>query len=149
MMWIVTIVLTAALALGAASTTRADEASELATVRTAMQTLDTAFEKEDEATIRSLVTPDHIAIAPVYGGSATVDEQFALFSDISYSVYDASERAVMFLDPQTVITNHQVSLKGTFRGNSLPSPVFVTEIWVKQDGKWLQRLYQETPTNIL
>jgi len=148
MMWIVTIVLTAALALGAASTTRADEASELATVRTAMQTLDTAFEKEDEATIRSLVTPDHIAIAPVYGGSATVDEQFALFSDISYSVYDASERAVMFLDPQTVITNYQVSLKGTFRGNPLPSPVFVTEIWVKQDGKWLQRLYQETPTSI-
>ncbi len=96
------------------------------------------------------MTPDHVAIAPVYGGSATVEEQFALFPDFSYSAYRLStEPSVAFLDPQTAITSYQVSLKGTFRGNPLPSPVFITEIWVKQDGKWLQRLYQETPTNIL
>jgi ketosteroid isomerase-like protein len=133
---------------GAASSTRADDGSELAAVRAAMQALDAAFENQDEATILSLVTPDHVAIAPVYGGSATVEEQFALFPAISYSAYDATEPAVAFLDPQTVITNYRISLKGTFRGNPLPSPVFVTEIWVKQDGKWLQRLYQETPTSI-
>ena len=149
MMRVLTIVLTLLVALaGAASTTLADDASELAAVRTVMQTLDTAFEREDEATIRSLVTPDHVAIAPVYGGSATVDEQFALFPDIRYSGYDATQPTIAFLDPQTVIANYQVSLDGTFRGKTLPSPVFVTEIWVKQDDKWLQRLYQETPTTI-
>ena len=148
MMRIATVVLTAALALGAVSATRADDASELAAVGAAMQTLDTAFEKEDEAMIRSLVTADHVAIAPVYGGSATVEEQFALFPDIRYSAYDATEPTIAFLDAQTAIGNYQVSLKGTFRGNPLPSPVFITELWVKQDGKWLQRLYQETPTSI-
>lgn len=149
MMRVLMMALTFALALGTVSATRADDASELAAVRAAMQTLDAAFEKEDEATIRSLVTPDHVAIAPVYGGSATVEEQFALFPDIRYSGYDATDPTIAFLDPQTAITSYQVSLKGTFRGNPLPSPVFITEIWVKQDGKWLQRLYQETPTNIL
>jgi hypothetical protein len=27
----------------------------------------------------------------------------------------------------------------------VPSPVYVGEVWVKRDGKWLQASYQETP----
>ena len=34
--------------------------------------------------------------------------------------------------------------EGTFKGRSLPSPVFVTSLFVKRDGRWLERLYQTT-----
>jgi ketosteroid isomerase-like protein len=128
-----------------AAPARADDAAEIPAVKAAMTTLDTAYEKEDEATIRSLVTSDHLAIAPIYGGSATVSEQVALFPDIHYSAYRATAPRIDLLDPQTALANYQISLEGTFRGNPLASPVFVTEIWVKRDGKWLQQLYQETP----
>ena len=34
--------------------------------------------------------------------------------------------------------------EGAFKGRPLPSPVFVTSLYVKRDGKWLERLYQTT-----
>lgn len=123
----------------------ADEAVDAAELRSAMQALDVAFENQDEAAIRSLSAEGHIAIAPTYGGAVDLEEQFARFADIQYTSYDTTDPTIEFLDPRTAITNYRVALDGTARGVPLASPVFVTEIWVKRDGKWLQKLYQETP----
>ncbi len=41
--------------------------------------------------------------------------------------------------------NFRAKTVGTYKGKPLPAKVYVTEIWVKRDGRWLQCLYQETP----
>jgi hypothetical protein len=123
---------------------RADDAAETAAVAAAMDTLNKAFEDEDTAKIRALMTADHTAIAWMYDGAATVDEQIALFPDIEYSTYDTTMPAFSLIADGAAMANYEISLGGTFRGDPLPSRVYVTQIWVKHDGQWLQRAYQET-----
>jgi hypothetical protein len=40
---------------------------------------------------------------------------------------------------------YRATIKGTYQGQEVPSPVQVGEVWVKRDGKWVQASYQETP----
>jgi hypothetical protein len=40
---------------------------------------------------------------------------------------------------------YRATIKGTYAGKAVPSPVYVGEVWIKRDGKWLQASYQETP----
>jgi hypothetical protein len=40
---------------------------------------------------------------------------------------------------------YRATIKGTYAGKAVPSPVYASEVWVKRDGKWLQASYQETP----
>ena len=39
----------------------------------------------------------------------------------------------------------KVVLEGTFQGKPVPPKIFVTEIVVRRDGRWLEMLYQMTP----
>lgn len=127
-----------------ASAARADDAADTRDLAAAMETLNAAFTAEDEAAIRAMMTPDHTAVARMYDGAATIDQQFALFPDVEYSTYDETAAEISLLTDTVAIVNYRISLKGTFRGEPLPSRLYVTQVWVKQDGKWLQRAYQET-----
>jgi uncharacterized protein (TIGR02246 family) len=106
--------------------------------------LDRAFETGDAETIKSLMTPDHVAVTPYYGAPQTVAEQIASLGDLEYAQTDAGEPAVTLLGPDVAIRTGIAELKGSYKGKPLPPRVFATEIMVKRDGKWLERLYQAT-----
>jgi hypothetical protein len=55
---------------------------------------------------------------------------------------------VTVLGPYAAQITYENSFKGTFDGKELPKRVFVSEIWLKQKGKWLQQFYQDTPIAI-
>jgi hypothetical protein len=110
----------------------------------AMRQLNAAFETEDRAAIGGLVTPDHRAIGPIYPGAVGLADQLAYFPEVHYRSSVATPPRIEMLGPDVALVNAEVALDGEFRGRKLPARVYVTAIWVRLGGRWLQKLYQET-----
>ncbi len=120
----------------------AEMAEEL---KAARLTLDAAFQNGDGATIKSMVTPDHVGVTSYNPGAFPTDEQIANLSKFKGEYFDFSENKVDILGPDAVMITFENSLSGTYDGKPLPSRIFVVEIWTRTSGKWLQKYYQETP----
>ena len=127
-----------------AACSQPDNIATIEAIDNAAAKLDEAFETGDAETIRSLMTPDHIAVTLYYGAPQTVAEQIASLDDFEYAQTDVGEPTVTLLGPETAIRTGIVELKGSYKGQPLPARVFATEIMVKRDGKWLERVYQAT-----
>ncbi len=117
---------------------------ELADLKAARAKLEAAFVNQDADTIRSLMTPDHIAATHVFGGAIGLDEQIAALADLKVTFADISEPQITMFGSEDAYVTYEESLHGTFRGEPLPDRVFASEVWVKMDGKWLEKVYQET-----
>ena len=59
------------------SEARADDADTIAAINASSNALDEAFTKKDVATIKALMTPDHLTVTPYYRGPQTVEDQLA------------------------------------------------------------------------
>jgi len=123
----------------------ADEAATIAEIRAAVVEVDQAYADEDLATIERLTTSDHVSIAPRYGGAALKEGQLATFEALERRNFDYSPIEVELLAPDIALVGFEKSYEGTFQGVPLPPRVIVSEVWLRRDGTWRQRLYQETP----
>ena len=120
---------------------------ELADLKAARARLGEAFVKQDAGMLRGLMTADHIAATHVYGGAISLDEQIASLPDLKVTFTDISEPEITMFGNEGAYVSYEESLHGTFRGEPLPDRVFASEVWVKMDGKWLEKVYQETIIN--
>jgi uncharacterized protein (TIGR02246 family) len=136
--------LAAALAIATTAPAPADEAADIAAIEAQRTALGQAYETGDADAIRGLMTPDQRSVTFVYDGPQTVDEQVATMKDLKVEVYDAIPPTFDMLGPDAALVTTEQSYRGTYKGNPLPGRVFVGEVWVKVDGKWLQKFYQET-----
>jgi hypothetical protein len=66
-------------------------------------------------------------------------------SDWKTSEYKIEGLKVKTLTKDVALVSFQATIKGTYKGKEVPSPVQVVEVWIKRDGKWLEASYQETP----
>ena len=124
---------------------QADEASEIAGVKAAIESLDEAFRSKDAAAIKAHMTSDHVAIGPTYGGAVLIDEQFGFLDRIVLTEWSrTTEPEVTLLSDTVAMSTFGISIEGTMDGEPLHTRAYGTQIWVKRDGKWLQYLYQET-----
>jgi hypothetical protein len=137
-------VLAAVLLVAAACPAFADDAADIAAIEAQRAALGKAYEDGDADAVRAMLTPDQRSVAFVYDGPVTVDEQIATLKDLDVEVYDALAPKVDLLGPGSALVTTEQSYRGTFKGNPLPGRVFIGEVWVKVDGKWLQKFYQET-----
>ena len=122
----------------------ADEAADIAAIKSSTEALGQAFVSQDAETIRAMMTPDHVAVAFIYKGPQTLEEEIASLPDLKMEIYDAIPLTVSLLGPDAALVTGEQSYRGTFQGNPLPERVFLSEVWVRVDGKWLQKFYQET-----
>jgi uncharacterized protein (TIGR02246 family) len=113
-------------------------------VERAVHAIQTAFNKGDVATLKLLMTEDHMATL-TYAQFAKAADQLAVLTEFKFSEYKIDGLKVKSLTPDTALVTYQATIKGTYKGNKVPSPVQVVEVWIKRDGKWLQGSYQETP----
>jgi hypothetical protein len=134
------LVLLAAPLIGA----KAADADTIAAVNASSDALDEAFTKKDVATIKQLMTADHLTVTPYYDGPQTVDDQLASLDAYDWSQTIVGEPSVALLAPDVALRTFVADLKGTFQGKPLPKRVFATELLVKRDGKWVERFYQVT-----
>jgi len=109
-----------------------------------MEALAKAFETHDVDRIRSLMTPDHIAINSGDDHPVPIDEQMAELSKLRYSVIEFGEPTVSMIDTATALVIVEMIIEASLDGVQQPGKLIVSQIWVNRDGEWLQRLYQET-----
>ena len=127
-------------ALLLAGQARADTADE---VKRSVHAIQTAFNKGDVDTLKGLMTEDHVSVLS-YAQISGAAELLRALGDFKFTEYRISELKVRNVTRDVALVSHQATIKGTYRGREVPSPVLVTTVWVKRDGKWLEAWYQET-----
>lgn len=123
---------------------RAGDAEEIDAINKAAAGLDAAFAKDDVGTVKQMMTPGHIAVTPYYDGPQSVADQAASLPDPQYGQTIVGDVSVALLGADTALRSFTAELNGSFKGRPLPRRVFVSAIWVKQDGAWVERFYQVT-----
>ena len=136
-LWIGTVVMLLALQA------KADTAEE---VERAVRTIQTAFNKGDVDALKRLMTEDHVTILTYARFSNTAD-QLQVLADWKFTEYKLGGLKVKALTKDVSLVAYQATIKGTYKGKEVPSPVQVVEVWMNRDGKWLQASYQETPVD--
>ncbi len=122
----------------------ASDATDRQQIIAAINDLIEAFETRDADGIKAMMTSDHVAISPNYGRPYSVDEQIATLGELEFDVVDFGERTISMIDDNVALVTQRSTVKGRFRGEDLPREIFVSQLWVREGGRWLQRLYQET-----
>lgn len=122
----------------------ADEAATKEEVRQAAAVLDQAFVDRNVPLILSMMTEDNLSSTPFYRKAATVAEQLDTLGEFKAEIFDVTNERVDFLGEGAAVVTFEKSYRGTFNGEPLPERVFASSLWENVDGKWLQRLYQET-----
>jgi uncharacterized protein (TIGR02246 family) len=113
-------------------------------VERSVRSIQAAFDTGDREIVRGLMTEDHVSIM-TYTHSSNAAELLKSISDYNFSEYKISEQRVKPLTRDVALASHHATIKGTYKGRKVPSPVQVTTVWVKRGGKWLEAFYQETP----
>lgn len=122
----------------------AGDADTIAAINASSNALDKAFGERDIATIKALMTPDHVTVTPYYDGPQSVDDQIASLADLDYGQTIVGEPSVALLGPDVALRTFIAELKGSFKGKPVPARAFVNETLVKRDGKWIERFFQVT-----
>ncbi len=144
MRYLVTALLLVALTLGVSIPARADDGATIEAIDNAAAELDEAFVKQDAEAIKSLTTPDHVAVTPYYGEPTPVAAQIASLPELKYEQTNLTEPTVKLLGSDVAMRTFTAKLDGSFKGESLSARVFVTQIMQKLDGKWREKFYQVT-----
>lgn len=131
-----------ALLLGAAA---AQDDSVLKEVKGLQDKLNEAFKASDVARIKPLVTDDHIGVTSFYDKPLSFAEQIQAVGESTVTEYSAGRMTLTRLGEDVVQITYHATLTGTYRGKPMPSRVFVSALWVKRAGRWLEHFYQETP----
>jgi len=121
----------------------ADEAKE---VERAVRAIQAAFNKGDVGTLKGMMTKDHVTVLS-YARFANTADQLKVLSDWKFSEYKIDGLEAKPVTRDVALVWYRATIKGTYKGKEVPSPVQVGEIWVKREGKWVQASYQETPAD--
>jgi len=126
------------------SPARAGEAETIDAIVKAAAALDQAFEAQDTKAVTDLMTPDHVAVTPYYDGPQTVADQVGSLPKLKYEQTIDGKPTVAVLCSDAAARTFKAELNGSFEGKPIASKVYVSEIWVKRDGAWAEKLYQVT-----
>ncbi len=117
-------------------------ADDLKEIKTLLDRLNHSFTKEN---IEALMTEDHVAITTYYNGATTRAQQVKLLSELKMEEYKTTNMVIKLIGTNTALITYDLEAKGSFKGRPLPPKCVASAIWVKKDGKWKERFYQETP----
>jgi hypothetical protein len=102
----------------------ASEAETIKAINESSNALDKAFEQNDKAAIKALMTPDHISVTPYYDGPQTADDQIASLPELKWDQKIVGDVKVSLLGDDGATANlhrrPQRQLQGqTFAGQSV------------------------------
>jgi len=121
-----------------------DDVANIEAIDNVVGKLDEAFESRDAASAKALMTSDHLAVTPYYDTPQSFDEVVRTLADYKIKQTDLSEPEIVLLGPDHAMRTLTAKLEGKFKDETISDKVFITSILVKQDGKWLEKLYQVT-----
>jgi ketosteroid isomerase-like protein len=132
------------LALLIVAPARAADADAVAGIKAAFDNLKSAFLRQDGATVKAIMTEDGILAMPFYRAALSANEVASTLSELKVRNHDSHDLKVTMLGPDTGVITLYTSFDGTYKDTPLPPWVFASGLWVKQDGAWRLKLYQET-----
>jgi ketosteroid isomerase-like protein len=121
----------------------ADEAQD---VERAVRAIQTAFNQGDVDTLKGMMTEDHVTVLS-YARFSSAADQLKVLSQWKFSEYKVDGLKTKPVTSDVALVWYRATIKGTYKGTDVPSPVLVGEVWVKREGKWMQAAYQETPAD--
>lgn len=141
------IVMVACFAAVLASPLYAQTSSLQDEITQAFNAISQAYANRDTDTVRSMSTDDFIWISSFNGGGRSLDDQLTAVSQgqFTFSLQPLGETTIASVADDTALQRFHADVSGAYGGEPLPSPIAITLIWLRQDGDWRQRLYQETP----
>jgi ketosteroid isomerase-like protein len=116
--------------------------AETIAIVAASAALDKVFERQDADAIKSLTTPDHVAVTPYYGHPRSVEEQIATLSERKYEQTKIGDDKITLLGPDAALRTFTADLKGTFKSKLIPQRVFVTSGMARRDTSPLAEPFQ-------
>ena len=103
-----------------------------------------AWKKRDGAYFQNFLSDDHVEVG-FYGttNKARVVKGVSSSACVVNS-YSVDNFQLTAFDANTALLTYHAAQDTTCGGNAVPSPVWVSSLYVKRDGHWLNALYQQT-----
>lgn len=107
-----------------------------------------AWKNRDGAFFQNFLSDDHLEVG--YGGASTKAEVVAFVGSPACQVesYELDDFTLTVYDEKTAALLYHAAQTTTCNGKPVPSPVWVSSLYVKRDGKWWNALYQQTPDHL-
>jgi hypothetical protein len=105
-----------------------------------------AWKNHDAAFFEHFLSDDHVEVG--FGGPGNKAMVVASVASPACSVksYSVDKFEVTMLGSNTALLTYYASQDTTCKGTAVPSPVWVSSLYMKRDDKWLNVVYQQTQT---
>jgi hypothetical protein len=105
-----------------------------------------AWKNHDGKFFQNFLTDDHVEVG--FGGPTDKKTVVAGVASPVCSVksYTVDSFELTEFGPDTALLTYHAAQDTTCGGNPVPSPVWVSSLYVKRGGQWLNALYQQTKT---
>jgi hypothetical protein len=120
---------------------QAERLDEDIAVRLERQTWEAVKAKDYQAYVR-LLADDFLDVEPV--GIITKSEEEKGIVQLTLDEYKWEGLRVVHLSPEATLLVYKATQKANFGGQPVPTPTWVSSLWIKRSGKWLNALVQET-----
>jgi hypothetical protein len=106
-----------------------------------------AWKKRDGKFFEGFLLEDHVEVG--MSGPATKAQIVGFVGSPICSVksYKVDKFELTAFDANTALLTYYAEQDTTCNGAPVPSPVWTSSLYVKRGGRWLNALYQQTPTN--
>jgi hypothetical protein len=106
-----------------------------------------AWKKRDGKFFQEFLADDHVEVG--LSGTAT-KAQIVAFVGSSLCVvrsYRVDKFELTLFDAKTALLTYYAEQDTTCNGTAVTSPAWASSLYIKRGGRWLNALYQQTPTN--
>jgi hypothetical protein len=104
-----------------------------------------AWKSRDGKFYKGFLSDDHIEVGS--GGGANKSEVVAFVGSPVCVVksFSVDHFKLTIFNPSTALLTYHAQQDTTCGGGPVPSPVWVSSLYVRRGGKWLNALYEQTP----
>lgn len=106
-----------------------------------------AWQKRDGAFFASFLSSDHIEVGSSGPGDKTSVVAFVGSPACTVKSYAVDSFQLSRPTSDTALLVYHAQQKTTCGGVAVPSPVWVSSLYVFRDGRWQNALYQQSPAN--
>jgi len=103
-----------------------------------------AWKNHDGKFFQDFLSDDHVEI-----GAGGLTNKATVVAGVASPVchvnsYTVEKFSLTIFDANTALLTYHAAQDTTCNGNPVPSPVWVSSLYVKRNGRWLNALYQQT-----
>ena len=105
-----------------------------------------AWKNRDGKFFQGFLSDDHVEVG--FGGPTDKKNVVSFVGSPVCTVksYTVDNFNLTEFGPDTALLTYHAAQDTTCNGKPVPSPVWVSSLFVKRDGHWLNAMYQQTPT---